>query len=89
MTMRVDDLTPEEQALAQQLLDERIRGASRDEYRRMVAERDPRLNQGPVRVSRETVERLRQEVADEVVARRVPAQGASEPPKRRWPWQRG
>ena len=89
MTIRAEDWTPEEQALAQQLLDERVREASREEYRRMVADRDPRLNQGPVRVPRAVVERLRQEVAGEVVARRASSRQERESPRRRWPWQRG
>jgi hypothetical protein len=52
----------------------------------MVEQQDPALNRGPVKVPRDVIERLREEVAADVRARRNP-----EPPeeKRHWPWQRG
>jgi phosphoribosylaminoimidazole-succinocarboxamide synthase len=86
MGIPVDDFSPDELRLAERLLDERLRGASRDEYRRMVEQHDPALNRGPVKVPRDVVERLREEVAADIRARRTP-----EPPeeKRHWPWQRG
>jgi hypothetical protein len=86
MGIPVDDFSPEELRLAERLLDERLRSASRDEYRRMVEQQDPALNRGPVKVPRDVIERLREEVAADVRARRNP-----EPPeeKRHWPWQRG
>ena len=85
MDTPVDDFTPEELRLAERLLDERLRSASRDAYRRMVEGQDPALNRGPVTVPRDVVEQLREEVAVEVRARRSP-QPPAEP--RRRPWQR-
>jgi len=73
-------------ALAERLLDERLRSASRDEYRRMVETNDPALNRGPVKVPRAVVEQLREAVAAEVRERRTPQAQPAE--KRRWPWQR-
>ena len=87
MDTPVDDFTPEELRMAERLLDERLRSASRDEYRRMVERQDPALNRGPVKVPREVVEQLREDVAAEVRARRSPQPPQEE--KRRWPWQRG
>ena len=86
METPVDDFTPDELRLAERLLDDRLRSASREQYRRMVEEQDPALNRGPVKVPRHVAERLREEVAADVRARRTaqPPQG-----KRRWPWQRG
>jgi hypothetical protein len=80
-----EEFTAEELRLAERLLDERLRSASRDAYRRMVEESDPALNRGPVTVPRAVVEQLREDVAAEVRARRAPR-----PPEeqRRWPWQR-
>jgi hypothetical protein len=86
MEIPVDDLSPEELRLAERLLDERLRSASRDEYRRMVEQQDPALNRGPVKVPRDVVERLREEVAADVRARRTPE---PQQEKRHWPWQRG
>jgi phosphoribosylaminoimidazole-succinocarboxamide synthase len=88
MDTPVDEFTPEELRLAERLLDERLRSASRDEYRRMVEQNDPALNRGPVKVPREVVEQLREAVAAEVRARRTPPPPLQEE-KRRWPWQRG
>ena len=85
MDSPVDEFTPEELRLAERLLDERLRSASRDEYRRMVEEHDPALNRGPVTVPRAVVEQLREEVTAEVRARRTPP---PPPESRRWPWQR-
>ena len=85
MESPVDEFTPEELRLAERLLDERLRSASRDEYRRMVEEQDPALNRGPVKVPRDVVEQLREAVAAEVRARRAPV---PQQEKRRWPWQR-
>lgn len=85
-TTPIDEFTPEELQLAEKLLDERLRSASREQYRRMVEQSDPALNRGPVKVPRAVVEQLREEVAAEVRARRTPAPIAE---KRRWPWQRG
>lgn len=82
----VDEFTPEELLLAEKLLDERLRSASREQYRRMVEQKDPALNRGPVKVPRAVIERLREEVAAEVRAQRTPVQRSE---KRRWPWQRG
>jgi hypothetical protein len=81
-----DDYTPEELHLAQRLLDEKLRVASRELYRQMVEANDPALYRGPVKVPRDVVMQLREEVAEEVRARRhAPAE---EPHGRRWPWQR-
>ena len=87
MDTPVDEFTPEELRLGERLLDERVRSASRDEYRRMVEAHDPALNRGPVKVPRAVVEQLREAVAAEVRARRTPQAQPVE--KRRWPWQRG
>lgn len=81
-----DDYTPEELHLAQQLLDEKLRHASQEIYRHMVEVNDPALYRGPVKVPRDVVMQLREEVAEEVRARRHPEPAA--PPARRWPWQR-
>lgn len=81
----VSDFTPEELRLAQRLLDDRIRTASQERYRRMVADNDPALQRGPVRLPPTLVDQLRGEVAAEVRARRTPA---STDQRRRWPWQR-
>ncbi|MGI8916383.1 MAG: hypothetical protein ACR2JY_21855 [Chloroflexota bacterium] len=85
MESPVDEFTPEELRLAERLLDERLRSASRDEYRRLVEEQDPALNRGPVKVPRDVVEQLREAVAAEVRSRRA---AAPQQEKRRWPWQR-
>jgi len=81
-----DEYTPEELHMAQRLLDEKLRLASREIYRHMVETHDPALYRGPVTVPRDVVMQLREEVAEEVRARRYPA--AAESPARRWPWQR-
>lgn len=86
MEIPVDDFTPDELRLAEKLLDERLRSASRDQYRRMVEQQDPALNRGPVKVPRDVVEQLREDVAAEVRARRSPE---PQQQKRHWPWQRG
>lgn len=82
------ELTPEERLEAQRLFDERVRVASREQYRRMVAAQDPRLHQGPVRVPHEEVMRLREEIALEIRARRNPPPPPPPAKQRRWPWQR-
>lgn len=86
MDTPAEEFTPEELRLAERLLDERLRSASRDAYRRMVEVHDPALNRGPVTVPRAVVEQLREEVVAEVRARRAPH---AQPESRRWPWQRG
>ncbi|HEV7216261.1 MAG TPA: hypothetical protein VGP33_14185 [Chloroflexota bacterium] len=85
MDIPAEEFSPDELRLAERLLDERLRSASRDEYRRMVEEQDPALNRGPVTVPRAVIEQLREEVAAEVRARRAPQPSAEQ---RRWPWQR-
>ena len=81
-----DELTPEELRQAERLFEERLRAASQEQYRRMVAARDPALYRGPVRLPREVVQQLREEVAAELRARRTAP--PAPPPGRRWPWQR-
>ena len=71
MDDRAGEFTPEELRLAQRLFDERLRGASREHYRRLVGANDPALYRGPVRVPAEVIARLREEVAGEVRARRA------------------
>jgi len=80
------DFTPEELRLAQRLLDDRIRATSQEQYRRMVADNDPALQRGPVRLPQAIVEQLRGEVAVEVRARRTPPTSTVQ--QHRWPWQR-
>ncbi len=84
------EFTPEERAAAEKVFDELLRAASREQYRQLVAANDPRLHQGPVRVPRDEVMRLREQAAEMVRARRhtaAPPPHVSKP--RRWPWQRG
>lgn len=87
MAQPVDDFTPEELRLAERLLDERVRSASREQYRQMVAANDPNLHRGPVKLSREVIQQLRDDVAVEIRTRRTPSPATNE--RRRWPWQRG
>jgi hypothetical protein len=88
-----EELTSEEMRQAERMLDERIRAASRERYRRMVEVNDPELYRGPVRLSPEEVSSLREEIRGELLLqRRVTAekeqQGQRHEQKRRRLWQR-